>query len=166
MSASASSHDEPKRSGKRNDDDLRRDVLAYLQQHHTLSLATQGPGGVWASTVFYVHLASYLYFLSSPDTRHALNLSANPRAAGTIGDDASDWSAVRGIQLDGNVSRVVDDEERLRALRIFQLRYPFVETLWGDGRPPVLYRMSIDRMWFYDHEHAEHRSELPGAALQ
>ena len=76
-------------------------TLSYLQSHHVMTLATQGPAGLWAAAVFYVNDGLTLYFLSSPTSRHSQNLETSGRVAATIQEDTHDWRAIEGIQLEG-----------------------------------------------------------------
>lgn len=92
----------------------RAKMLAYLEAHNVMTLATAGP---WAAAVFYVNEGFTLYFLSSPKTRHGQELAANPRVAITIHEDYADWRSIKGIQFDGVVTQVsVDECTRVRGL--------------------------------------------------
>src|SRR5690606_29103112 len=96
---------------------LRERVLAFLGEHHVMTLSTVGAGGPWAAAVFYAHEDLRLYFLSSPTSRHAENLARDARVAVTIQRDYDDWPGIRGLQLEGTVREVArEDEARVRAL--------------------------------------------------
>jgi uncharacterized protein YhbP (UPF0306 family) len=82
---------------------LKETVLKYIEEHNTVSLATEKDGMPHASSVFYVNIRFDLYFLSSPSTRHGENLSQNPRVSATINEDYSNWLTIKGIQLEGLV---------------------------------------------------------------
>ena len=82
-------------------EDAARRALAYLAEHHVMTLATHGPLGLWAAAVFYASDGFQLYFLSAGHTRHAQNMAASPRVAATIQEDYDDWTAIQGIQLEG-----------------------------------------------------------------
>ncbi len=82
-------------------------LAAHLASHHVMTLATLGPEGPWAAAVFYAQdAAGGLLFLSSPTSRHARNLAADPRCAATIQDDFQDWHLIQGVQLEGVVERL------------------------------------------------------------
>ncbi len=70
-------------------DELRTQVIEYLDRHNVMTLATVGPQGPWAAAVFYVHDLDVrgglrLHFLSAPTSRHCARpvtaLSAFSRA--------------------------------------------------------------------------------------
>ena len=124
---------------------LRERVLAFLAEHHVLTLSTVGADGPWAAAVFYAHDGLKLYFLSAPNTRHAGNIAANPRIAATIQRDYDDWPGIRGLQISGTVRTVAaEDEARVRAL--YQQRYPLIGG--GAGVPRKLLE-ALDRIRWY-----------------
>lgn len=106
-------------------------LLNYLQGHHVLTLATQGPEGPWAAAVFYVNDGPDVYFLSAPSTRHARNLAADPRVAATVQEDYSDWRQVKGIQLEGHVTRL-DVPASAQAATLFVRKFPFTDAHLAD----------------------------------
>ncbi|MBM3390387.1 MAG: pyridoxamine 5'-phosphate oxidase [Betaproteobacteria bacterium] len=125
---------------------LRSRVLAFLGEHHVMTLASAGSEGPWAAAVFYAHEDFRLYFLSAPTTRHAQHLAADPRAAATIQRDYDDWPGIRGLQLSGTVREVArEDEARVRAL--YQQRYPLIGG--GAGVPRKLLE-ALDRIRWYE----------------
>lgn len=123
-------------------DDAFSDALAYLAAHNVLTLATQGPAGLWAAAVFYVNEQFALYFLSAADTRHVQNLRENPRAAGTIQEDYADWKTIKGIQLEGPVQQLSGSERRAAIARYAE-KFAFLREA-----PPEIGR-ALERVdWF------------------
>lgn len=116
--------------------DLVERIVAFLAQHHVLSLATYGGEGPHATNLFYAHDGLALFWVSDPDTRHSREIEAEPRVAVTIAPDYSDFSEIRGLQLAGTA--VCVDTEGRRAWHLTQLaaRYPFLQRL-ADA-PPTL----------------------------
>ena len=151
-------------------------VAEYLDSHTTIGLATEGPSGLWAAAVLYVRQGAHLYFTSVPDTRHALNLAANRRAAGTIHDDCHSWAAMKGIQFEGHVDVVREPGELLRVVTAYLARFPFAAGMWkGQSDPAVIardpgrhgfYQITVTRLHFMDNEHhPEGREELAPTQL-
>lgn len=135
---------------------MKAEVAHYLQRHHVMTLATCGADGPWASAVFYVNIGPALYFLSSPSSRHARNLAADPRCAATVQQECSDWKQIQGVQLEGRVEQVYSDDE-LRARQCYGDKFPLVGRL--DGAPALIvaafakvrwYRLRATRMHFID----------------
>jgi uncharacterized protein YhbP (UPF0306 family) len=146
---------------------LRRTVQAYLAAHNVLSLATQGPKGPWAASVFYVHVGWKLFFLSAPDSQHSHQLSLNPHVAATINPDYTNWREIRGVQLEGTAGLVTNPAELARSFKAYQRKYPFV----GQQQTPTeltralksvrLYRIVPSRLLFVDNSRGfGHREEV------
>lgn len=106
---------------------MNQKVQDYLQEHHVATLATADET-VWAAAVFYVNDGYTFYFLSSPSSRHCLNLARNPRVALTVQEDYSDWQDIKGVQLEGVASQIAGDEEDL-ARRLYGRKFPAVGKL-------------------------------------
>ncbi|WP_420640969.1 pyridoxamine 5'-phosphate oxidase family protein [Candidatus Leptofilum sp.] len=125
-------------------------ALDYLATHQVMTLATEGPEGLWAAAVFYVNDGFDLTFLSAGHTRHARNMTAVPHLAATIQEDYRDWQQIKGIQLEGQVSLLTDVSRETSIARYLQ-KYPFlaqadanmqnalVEVNWYCLRPERLY---------------------------
>lgn len=144
--------------------DPRQLVLAYLQRHRVMTLATYGPDGVWAAAVFYASDGFDLYFLSARHTRHAQNIVATPRIAATIQEDYTDWAAIQGIQLAGDVTRLTG-RERLQAIALYQAKFAFL----AQAPPPIKaafekvdwYRLRPYQLYFVDNSRGfGHRDEI------
>ena len=129
---------------------LRGRVLAFLDEHHVMTLASAGADGPWAAAVFYAFEDGddgelKLYFLSAPTTRHARNLARSPRAAATIQRDYDDWPGIRGLQLEGTVRKIARaDEARVRAR--YRERYPLIGG--GAGVPRKILE-ALDKIRWY-----------------
>ena len=120
-------------------------ALAYLANHHVMTLATIGPAGPWAAAVFYVNHGFDLAFLSAPDTRHASDLAANPSAAAAIHEDYEDWPEIKGIQIEGSVRRLTGSDQ-IDAIARYAKKYPIVRP----GTAPSVIRAALARVWWYE----------------
>jgi uncharacterized protein len=149
-------------------DALRARVLAFLEAHHVVTLASVGAEGPWAAAVFYASRGFTLHFLSAPTTRHSRNLAADPRVAATIQEDLADWRAICGVQLEGRV-RELEGEEAEEARRTFGLKFPLVAA--PAQAPPAIaaalarvrwYELAPARLHFVDNSAGfGHRDEVP-----
>jgi uncharacterized protein len=127
------------------DEALRARALDYLERHSVLTLATAGPDGPWAAAVFYVNDGFRLFFLSSPRSRHAVNLAASPRAAAAIQEDYRDWPEIKGIQLEGTVAEVGGAE--LQAVRArYAAKFPVVGQ--AARMPPAIAAALAQVRWY------------------
>ncbi len=143
--------------------------LAYLREHHVMTLATHGAGGPWAAAVFYVNDGFDLYFLSASSTRHGGDIAAHARVAATIQEDYADWAAIRGIQLEGIAHELRGDDAE-RARRLYGEKFPVVGRLAGAPAAIVAalakirwYRITPERLYFVDNSvRFGHRDQLIG----
>ena len=103
-------------------------VQRYLRDHNVATLSTSGSGDPWAAAVFYANDGYTLYFLSSPTSRHCLDLAQNPRVAVTIQEDYSDWLEIKGVQMEGVASEISGVEEE-KARRLYGQKFPVVGML-------------------------------------
>lgn len=144
--------------------EARTNALAYLADHHVMTLATTGSDGVWAAAVFYVNEGFDLFFLSAGHTRHGQNMAQNKYAAATIQEDYHDWPTIQGIQLEGDV-QLLDGAARDEAIRLYQAKYPFVSPNNPAIGPALAkvnwYRLRPRRLHFIDNRKGlGHRDEV------
>jgi uncharacterized protein len=143
--------------------DPRQLALDYLASQHVMTLATQGEDGVWAAPVFYVHRTFDLYFLSADHTRHVRHLDDKPLAAAAIYEQQHEWAAIRGVQLEGLVTRLAG-AERAAAIARYLARFPSVGTEPALARalPRVSwFRLRPRRLYFVDNSQGlGHRDEV------
>lgn len=144
--------------------EARINALAYLADHHVMTLATTGSDGVWAAAVFYVNEGFDLFFLSAGHTRHGQNMAQNKYAAATIQEDYHDWPTIQGIQLEGDV-QLLDGAARDEAIRLYQAKYPFVSPNNPAIGPALAkvnwYRLRPRRLHFIDNRKGlGHRDEV------
>ncbi|MGH7855351.1 MAG: pyridoxamine 5'-phosphate oxidase family protein [Candidatus Binatia bacterium] len=141
--------------------ELKQQVLDYLHSHNTMTLATCAGDIPWGATVFYASDDLQLYFFSSPEARHSLNLSANSRVAVTIQEDYKDWRAIKGIQLEGTVMLVDGVIEKAKAMAVYARKYADVIKLFTDPSSGIFhkaylkvkfYRVVPERVFFLDNE--------------
>lgn len=134
-------------------DDAFAGALDYLARHNVLTLATQGPAGLWAAAVFYASEQFSLYFLSAPDTRHVQNLRHHPWAAGTIQEDYADWKEIKGIQLEGAVHQL-SGADREAAIASYEEKFAFLREAPPQMREALervdWFRLRPDRLYFID----------------
>ena len=124
---------------------LPQPVADYLAGHHVMTLATQSETGPWAAAVFYASDCCSLIFLSSPTSRHCLNLAQDDRCAATIQEDYRDWAQIKGIQLEGRVSQLAGEEER-RAQQLYGEKFPIVGA--PANVPPAIAKALAKVRWF------------------
>jgi uncharacterized protein YhbP (UPF0306 family) len=148
---------------------LREAALRYLRDHNVMTVATNGPGGLWAAAVFYANKGFTLYFLSAPHTRHATNIHAEPRVSVTIQEDYQEWREIKGIQLEGTASPL-EGEAMGHAIGVFGAKYSFVAKQLAKPEGELAramagirwYSVVPDQLYFIDNSRGlGHRDEVP-----
>lgn len=127
-------------------------VFEYLAEHNLLALGTASKGGIpHVTPCFYANDGTTFYFSTATDSTTAQNLAENPVAALAVADDpGSDWSAARGAQIAGGVTRL-DGADAAAAARLFAERYPFLGA-GPEGSP--FYRLDPHEVRFLDNSSA------------
>jgi nitroimidazol reductase NimA-like FMN-containing flavoprotein (pyridoxamine 5'-phosphate oxidase superfamily) len=107
------------------DDQMRSKILALLDQHRIMTVATLRPDG-WpqATTVGYVNEGLTLYFLCGLDSQKAKNLARDDRISLTIDHDTPDLMAITGLSMAARAHAVDDRAEAEKVLRMLPLKYP------------------------------------------
>ena len=142
-------------------DELKQQVLKYLETHNTMTLGTCSDDVPWAATVFYASDDFRLYFFSVPDSRHCQNLAANPRVAVTVQEDYHDWQKIKGIQLEGTAILVDSIIEKAKAMAVYARKYPEVIKLFTNPASGVFHKAFLkvkfycvvpEKLFFIDNE--------------
>ena len=142
-------------------DELKQQVLKYLETHNTMTLGTCSDDVPWAATVFYASDDFRLYFFSMPDSRHCQNLAANPRVAVTVQEDYHDWQKIKGIQLEGTAVLVDSIIEKAKAMAVYARKYPEVIRLFTNPASGVFHKAFLkvkfycvvpEKLFFIDNE--------------
>jgi nitroimidazol reductase NimA-like FMN-containing flavoprotein (pyridoxamine 5'-phosphate oxidase superfamily) len=107
------------------DEQIRRKILAILDQHRIMTIATLRPDG-WpqATTVGYANDGLTLYFLCGPDSQKAANLARDDRVSLTIDHDTPQVMEITGLSMAAHAQAVADSAEGEKALRMLMLKYP------------------------------------------
>ena len=113
-----------------NEDEFEAARIAILNEVSSFTLATvDTQGHPWASPVYFVALDGSLYFMSSPKSRHCVNLESTASISASLHPEASDWRDIRGLQMEGSAGKVIEEQERERALSAYLSRFPFAQAL-------------------------------------
>jgi len=143
--------------------DVPPQVLEYLQQHKTLTLATASPAAIpRASTFLYVSEGPTLYFWSRATTITARQLAQNPVVAFTVDDYTEDLNQTRGVQGMGECSVLLSGEQIARVADLFGQKFP--ELSPGSTMSISFFRITPTELQFIDNTAASgHAEAAPGA---
>ena len=112
------------------DEALKEKILALLDQHRIMTVATLRPDG-WpqATTVGYVSEGLTLYFLCGLDSQKAKNLARDDRLSLTIDHDTSDLMAITGLSMAARAQPVTEAAEADKILQMLPSKYPAQTSL-------------------------------------
>jgi len=130
-------------------------VRAFLDAHHTVTLACADREGPWAAAVYYVRSGRDLFFFSSPKSRHSRAFEHDAQAAGEVHAEAAEWQDIRGVQLSGRVEEVSGAAEKAKLVSAYLTKFPFARDLLSAGRDALsgrvrFYRLTPEKLFFVD----------------
>jgi len=107
------------------DEALRQKILALLDQHRIMTVATLRPDG-WpqATTVGYANEGLTIYFLCGPQSQKAANLARDNRLSLTIDHDTPQVMEITGLSMAARAQPVSDPAEADKALGLLMRKYP------------------------------------------
>ncbi len=114
------------------DQALKTRILAILDGHHTMRIATVRPDG-WpqVTTVGYANEGLAIYFLCGPDSQKAANLANDNRVSLAIDDDTPQVMDITGLSMAARAEVVNDTAEAEKAMRLLFSRYPEQTSMPG-----------------------------------
>lgn len=112
------------------DEAIRSKILALLNAHRIMTIATLRPDG-WpqATTVGYANDGMTIYFLCGLDSQKATNLARDDRVSLTIDHDTDQVMEIQGLSMAARAERVTDPAEGEKVLRLLMQRYPAQESV-------------------------------------
>lgn len=107
------------------DDLMKQKILALLESHRIMTIATLRPDG-WpqATTVGYVNEGLTLWFLCGLESQKAKNLALDDRVSITIDHDTPDIMSITGLSMAARAHRVTDRAEAEKVIGALPQKYP------------------------------------------
>jgi len=107
------------------DDLMNQKILALLDGHRIMTIATLRPDG-WpqATTVGYVNEGLTIWFLCGLQSQKAKNLALDNRVSITIDQDTPDIMSITGLSMAARAHRVTDKAEAEKVIGMLPLKYP------------------------------------------
>jgi uncharacterized protein YhbP (UPF0306 family) len=125
------------------------EVLRFLGEHKTLTLATAAPTGVpRAATFLYVNDGATIYFWTRAGTATARHIDQNRAVAFTIDEYASDLNQTRGLQAGGECGVLLSGEDIARVADLFGQKFPSLSP--GNTMSISFYRIVLTEIDFID----------------
>lgn len=129
------------------DEAIRKTIVALLDGHRIMTIATQRPDG-WpqATTVGYANEGMKLWFLCGLESQKAKNLARDDRVSITIDHDTPDVMAIRGLSMAARAHRVTDAAEAAKVLRLLPLKYPDAPASMASMKMPAADEVALFRV--------------------
>lgn len=129
------------------DESQRRQIVALLDAHRIMTIATLRPDG-WpqATTVGYVNEGTTLWFLCGLDSQKAGNLALDDRVSLTVDHDTPDIMAITGLSMAARARRVTDPAEAEKVIRMLPQKYPDAPPATAQMRMPTPQEVALFRI--------------------
>jgi uncharacterized protein YhbP (UPF0306 family) len=137
-----------------------QEVLDFLRERKTLTLATSGDDGPWAATLTYVNDGPDLYVWLRPSSTTVRHIDRDPTAAFTIDEYAEDWRETKGIQGRGRCF-VLEGQRIARAADLFGEKYPQLRP--GSTSAVIFFRIEPEALEFIDNSRGVDEGDAFGA---
>ncbi|MDR0659978.1 MAG: pyridoxamine 5'-phosphate oxidase family protein [Prevotellaceae bacterium] len=101
-------------------------IVAFINEHHVLTLATSHEDEAYCSNMFYVYLEEEkcFVFTSDRDTKHIADISHNLFVAGSIALETETIGKIQGLQFQGMAFEVSGDLKK-KAKKAYLKRFPY-----------------------------------------
>jgi len=126
-------------------------ILAFINEHHVLTLATVNDNKPYCCTCFYVYLEQLncFVFTSDEDTKHISDIRKQNYTAVSIALETSMVGKIRGIQITGITSDLVGEQLAI-AKKTYIKKFPIARLaalhLWKFE--PDFIKMTDNRLGF------------------
>lgn len=129
------------------DDAMQRKIMALLDAHRIMTVATLRPDG-WpqATTVGYVNEGLTLWFLCGLESQKSRNLARDDRVSITIDHDTPDLLSITGLSMAARARRVTDRAEAEKVLRMLPLKYPDAPPAMAQMKMPTADEVALFRV--------------------
>ena len=106
------------------DASLQRKILAILDQHRVMTVATlRADGWPQATTVGYANEGLTLYFLCGLDSQKAANIARDKRVSLTVDHDTDQVMEITGLSMAAYAEPVLDHSEGEKIMRLLMAKY-------------------------------------------
>ena len=129
------------------DEVMKQKILALLEGHRIMTIATLRPDG-WpqATTVGYVNEGLTLWFLCGPESQKARNIAHDNRVSITIDHDTPDIMSITGLSMAARAHRVSDRGEAVKVIGMLPLKYPDAPPMAAPMKMPAPEEVAIFRV--------------------
>ena len=109
--------------------EIRGRIESVLAGQRVVTISVVDGMGSWAAPVYYAADGLELIFLSDPASRHSQAAETGQQVAASIFDDSGGWEKIRGLQMEGTVTRMPEAEQE-NARKIYVADFPFTAVFF------------------------------------
>lgn len=134
--------------------DVEKSIREYLPYVIHMSLATSKDNKPWVCEVHYAFDEDLnIYFMSTPQRRHSLEIAENPNVSGNIVKQHGMKDKPRGVYFEGIAEMLTDVDERHPAYISYKSRFgidksDIVESRLETGHK--FYKITVDKFYLFD----------------
>lgn len=105
-------------------------IIAFINKHHLLTLATSKNNEPYCSNAFYVfnEKNKSLIFSSEITTKHAQDFMLNPKVAASIALDTKIVEKIQGVQLLGEIKSLKANKLQI-AKKLYLKAFPYARLM-------------------------------------
>ena len=119
-----------------------------------MSLATCSDNKPWISEVHYVFDNELnLYFRSTPQRRHSIEILKNANVSGNIVTQHSLGQKVRGVYFEGSAERILNVTKDHVAYQLYCQRFDTNEEILAEAEKEtghVFYKITVQKFYVFD----------------
>ena len=146
-------------------EELRKEVLDYINSHDRCVMATSRQDNPRAASVMYVNDGFDIIVHTLRGTAKVRGVEANPNVALVIDDQAREgWRKAKTLQYVGKAKILTAGEERQKAAELYIKRFPIVKNMLtpeGLAKDQVLIKITPEKIYFTDYSRgADSREKL------
>jgi nitroimidazol reductase NimA-like FMN-containing flavoprotein (pyridoxamine 5'-phosphate oxidase superfamily) len=129
------------------DKSMEQKILALLDEHRIMTIATLRPDG-WpqATTVGYTSEGLTLWFLCGLESQKARNIALDNRVSITIDHDTPDIMSITGLSMAARAHRVTDRAEAEKVLRLLPMKYADAPPSTAQLKMPAAEEVALFRV--------------------
>jgi uncharacterized protein YhbP (UPF0306 family) len=127
-------------------------IRAFLETQSTLALATVNTEGQpqVAPLFFVADDRLNMYWLSSPQSQHSVNVVAHKRVYATVYPSVWQWSDIVGLQIEGTAEAINDDRMREQIMNLYLRKFQLPTEFDSLIASATLYRLTPTWMRWMD----------------
>jgi uncharacterized protein YhbP (UPF0306 family) len=134
--------------------EIEQAIREYIPQILHMSLATSVDDKPWVCEVHFSYDDELnLYFRSTTDRRHCIELEQNPNVAGNIVTQHHKNQLVRGVYFEGRAETLGQVDEDHPAYKAVEARYGAASTIQAisaDSPGPRYYKITVANWYLFD----------------